>query len=187
MIRPSAKRWDQVTTPSGKTKWQDQVTRPSDKPKWWDQVMRPSDKTKWQDQVTRSRGGQTCKILINPYITWAVGAIFAQIQSQIDATDNSYCQETSLTGIRLVMLGLRETYRDITVPFSCRSGSVWVSITLVEGRRDHNNYTDTALSWWHQWYKRVLWTVSQSRIYQSPKKAETRSHASLYRGLCTTN
>ena len=31
------------------------------------------------------------------------GAIFARIQSQIDAADNSYCQETSLTGIRPVM------------------------------------------------------------------------------------
>ena len=181
MPRDETKWQHQVARPSGKTKWQDQVTSPSDETKWWDQVTRPSDKTKWLDLEV----GKHAKSLL--ILTWAVGAIFAQIQSQIDATDNSYCQETSLTGIRLVMLGLRETYRDITVPFSCRSGSVWVSITLVEGRRDHNNYTDTALSWWHQWYKRVLWTVSQSRIYQSPKKAETRSHASLYRGLCTTN
>ena len=31
------------------------------------------------------------------------GAIFGPIQSKIDAADNSYCQETSLTGIRPVM------------------------------------------------------------------------------------
>ena len=36
-------------------------------------------------------------------LTLPVGAIFARIQSQIDAADNSYCQETSLTGIRPVM------------------------------------------------------------------------------------
>ena len=36
-------------------------------------------------------------------LTLLVGAIFARIQSQIDAADNSYCQETSLTGIRPAM------------------------------------------------------------------------------------
>ena len=36
-------------------------------------------------------------------LTLPVGAIFTRIQSQIDAADNSYCQETSLTGIRPVM------------------------------------------------------------------------------------
>ena len=33
-------------------------------------------------------------------LTLPAGAIFGPIQSKIDAADNSYCQETSLTGIR---------------------------------------------------------------------------------------
>ena len=36
-------------------------------------------------------------------LTLPVGAIFARIQSQMDAADSSYCQETALTGIRPVM------------------------------------------------------------------------------------
>ena len=35
-------------------------------------------------------------------LTLPAGAIFGPIQSKIDAADNSYCQETSLTGIRPV-------------------------------------------------------------------------------------
>ena len=36
-------------------------------------------------------------------LTLLIGAIFGPIQSKIDAADNSYCQETSLTGIRPIM------------------------------------------------------------------------------------